>query len=334
MSPDPRPLVVLAVAPHPDGRALLETEARVVECDDPTEERLTRAAADADGILVRHRPPCTERLLAACPRLRVVGRYGAGLDTVDLAAATRLGVAVVHAPDANADAVAEHTLMLMLACVKRTLALDRMTRSGDWSTARYRGITELRGKTLGVIGVGNIGRRVARLAAAFGMRVVGYDPHVSADEMRRRAAEPVASLEALLPQADIVTWHAPLTPETRRLIGERTIGLMKPGAIFINTGRGGAHDERVLHAALSAGRLRAAGLDVWEAEPPSPDSPLFALENVVCTPHVAGVSEEADRAIALQVAAEMLRVLRGEKPRALANADVWPLRRKELERAP
>ncbi len=323
-----RPLIVLAVAPHPDGRALLEAEARVAECGTLTEEGLIRAAADADGILVRHRPACTERLLAACPRLRVVGRYGAGLDTVDLAAATRLGIAVVHAPEANADAVAEHTLMLMLCCAKRTRALDRMARAGDWGAARYRGITELRGKTLGIVGVGNIGRRVARLAGALGMRVLGHDPWVSAEEIRRRGAEPVETLEALLPQADVVTWHAPLTPETRHRIDERTIRLMKPGAVFVNTARGGVQDERALHAALEEGRLRAVALDVWEAEPPSPDNPLLARDDVVCTPHVAGVSEEADRAIALQVAGAMLRVLRGERPQTLANADVWPRRRR------
>lgn len=324
MAAEPRPIVLLAVPPHPDGRALLEQEATVVECAELTEAAVIAAAQEAEGLLIRHKPLCTESLMAGCPRLRVVGRYGAGLDTVDLAGATRLGVAIVHAPDANAPAAAEHALMLMLHCVKNTRVTDRMARAGDWRQVRYQGITELRGKTLGIIGVGRIGRTVAQLAAAFGMRRIGFDIALSADELRRRGVEPVDSLEALLGAADIVTCHTPLTERTRKLIDRAAIARMKRGAIFINTSRGGVHDETALYEALVDGRLRAAGLDVWAQEPPSPDNPLFRLDQVVCTPHVAGVTEEADRAIALQVTGEMLRVLRGDKPEALANPDVWP----------
>jgi len=324
MAAEPRPLVLLAVPPHADGRALLEQETSVVECTELTEAAVIAAAQEAEGLLIRHKPLCTESLMAGCPRLRVVGRYGAGLDTVDLAAATRVGVAVVHAPDANAPAAAEHALMLMLHCVKNTRITDRMARVGDWRQARYHGITELRGKTLGIVGVGRIGGAVAYLAAAFGMRRVGFDIALSTDELRRRGVEPAESLEALLGASDIITCHTPLTPRTRRLIDRAAIARMKRGAIFINTSRGGVHDEAALYDALVNGRLRAAGLDVWEQEPPSPDNPLFRLDQVVCTPHVAGVTEEADRAIALQVAGEMLRVLRGEKPEALANPEVWP----------
>ncbi|MBI4636612.1 MAG: hydroxyacid dehydrogenase [Candidatus Rokubacteria bacterium] len=324
MPTDPRPLVVLAGPLHPDGKALLEREARVVVCDDETEAGLVRVAAEAQGILFRIKPSCTESLMAACKRLRVVGRHGVGLDTVDIPAATRLGVAVVHAPGSNSQAVAEHTLMLMLACVKRTLLVDRLTRAGDWSTKRYAGNTELGGKTLGIVGVGNIGRRVARFAGALGMRVLGYDPYVPDDELRRRGAEPVGSLDALVSQADVVTCHTPLTAETRHMINERTIGLMKPGAVFINTSRGPVQDERALFEALTRGRLSAAGLDVWEEEPTPRDSPLLNLENVVCTSHVAGVTTEANRQMAVQVAAEMARVLRGERPEVLVNPEVWP----------
>jgi D-3-phosphoglycerate dehydrogenase len=324
MAAEPRPIVLLAVPPHPDGRALLEQEATVVECTELTEAAVIAAAQEAEGLLIRHKPLCTESLMAGCPRLRVVGRYGAGLDTVDLAAATRVGVAIVHAPDANAPAAAEHALMLMLQCVKNTRITDRMARAGDWRQVRYQGITELRGKTLGIIGVGRIGRTVAQLAAAFGMRRIGFDIALSVDELRRRGVEPVDSLEALLGAADIVTCHTPLTERTRKLIDRAAVARMKRGAIFINTSRGGVHDETALYEALVDGRLRAAGLDVWEQEPPSPDNPLFRLDQVVCTPHVAGVTEEADRAIALQVTGEMLRVLRGDKPEALANPEVRP----------
>lgn len=322
MAPDVRPLVVLAGAIHPDGRALLESEARVTVCDDETEAGLASAAAGADAILFRARPRCSESLMAACKRLRVVGRHGAGLDIVDIPAATRLGVAVVHAPGSNSQAVAEHTLMLMLMCVKRALDVDRMTRDGDWG-ARRGGNTELAGKTLGIVGVGNIGRRVAAFAGAVGMRVLGYDKYVPAEEVRRRGAEPVSSLDELLPLVDVLTCHTPLTEETRHMIDARALDLMRKGAVFINTSRGGVQDERAVFEALGKGHLRAAGIDVWEEEPVSPDNPILRLPNVVVSSHVAGVTHEAMRQMATQVSAEMLRVLRGERPHVLVNPEVW-----------
>ena len=182
-----RPLVVLAGAIHPAGRANLETEARVVVCDDETEAGFLKVAADADGLLFRAKPRCTESLMAVCKRLKVVGRHGVGLDTVDIPAATKLGVAVVHAPGSNSQSVAEHALMLMLMCAKRARQVDRWTREGNWS-ARQGGNAELKGKTLGVVGIGNIGRLVAKFAGALGMRVLAYDPYVADDEIRRRGA--------------------------------------------------------------------------------------------------------------------------------------------------
>src|SRR5213594_1704179 len=156
--PTDRPLVVLAGPIHPAGRANLETEARVVVCDDETEAGFLSVAADADGLLFRAKPRCTASLMAACKRLKVVGRHGVGLDTVDIPAATKLGVAVVHAPGSNSQSVAEHALMLMLMCVKKTLAIDKATRKGDWGARSRVGNTELGGKTLGIVGVGNVGR--------------------------------------------------------------------------------------------------------------------------------------------------------------------------------
>ena len=319
-----RPLIVLAGPIHPDGKAVLEKEARVVVCEDESEAGVVKMAAEAQGILFRVRPRCTESLMAACRSLKVVGRHGVGLDTVDIPAATRLGVAVVHAPGSNSQAVAEHALMLMLACVKRTVEIDRMTRKGDWSARHQVVNTELAGKTLGIVGVGNVGRRVARFAGAIGMRVLAYDKYVPADEVRRRGAEPVGSLDELLPQVDVLTCHTPLTSETRHMIDERALAQMKPGVIFINTSRGPVHSERALFEALAQKRLAAAGLDVFEQEPSPLDNPLFNLDNVVCSGHVAGVTLEANKAASLQVTAEILRVLRGERPEVLANPDVWP----------
>jgi D-3-phosphoglycerate dehydrogenase / 2-oxoglutarate reductase len=319
-----RPLVVVGGAIHPDAIGQLEAEARVVVADEATEEGMLRAARHAEAILFRIRPRATRTLLAACPRLRCVGRHGVGLDIVDLAAATDLGIAVVHAPGSNADSVAEHALMLILACAKKTLEIDRLTRAAEWGPTRWHGIMELKGKTLGIVGVGNIGRRVARMGAALGLRVLGYDKYVPADEVRARGAEPVESLEALLRAADIVTCHTPLTEETRHMIDGRAIALMKPGVIFINTSRGPVQDEAALLEALEGGKVRAAGLDVWEDEPVSSDNALLRRSNVVASSHVAGVTEEAYRAIGLQVTAEILRVLRGERPHVLGNPELWP----------
>lgn len=324
MAQDQKPLVVVGGPIHPTGIELLQTEARVAIAEDLTEEGIIREAREAEAILFRIKPPCTERLMVACPKLKVVGRYGVGLDTVDLPAATRLGIPVVHAPGSNSDSVAEHAVMLMLSCVRKTIPIDRATRRGEWRGAHFRGITELRGATLGIIGVGNIGRRVAHIARGFGMTVLGYDPYVPRDELRRREVEPVSDLGELLARADIVTCHTPLSTETRHMINEQTIARMKDGAIFINTSRGPVQGERALFEALTRGKLRAAGLDVWEEEPTSADNPLLNLENVICTSHVAGLSETANRNIALGVTSEILRVLRGEKPKVLGNPDLWP----------
>jgi D-3-phosphoglycerate dehydrogenase len=321
MSPD-RPLVILAGPINAAGHANLEREARVVLCEDETEAGFVKIAAQAQGILFRAKPRCTESLMAACKQLKVVGRHGVGLDTIDIPAATKLGIAVVHAPGSNSQAVAEHALMLMLVSVKRTVQIDRMTRSGDWGGRRDSQNTELAGKTLGIIGVGNVGRRVAKFTGALGMRVLGYDPYVPEDELKRRGVEPVKSLEALLPQVDVLTCHTPLTPETKHMINHKTLGLLKPGAIYINTSRGGVQQEEALFEALTRGQLAAAGIDVWEEEPASRDNKLFNLDNVVCSSHVAGVTKEASKQASLQVTEEMLRVLRGEMPETLVNPEV------------
>jgi D-3-phosphoglycerate dehydrogenase len=318
-----KPLVVLAGLIHPDGKALLETEARVIVSDNLTEDGIIHDAREAEGILIRLRPSATERLMSSCKRLRVLGRHGVGLDNVDLPAATRLGIPVVHAPGSNSDAVAEHAIMLMLAAAKKTIQIDRMTRKGEWSEGRAQGIFELRGKTLGIIGVGNIGRRVAGIAGAFGMRVLGCDPYVAPEELRARGAAPVG-LDALLAQSDVITVHTPHTTETHHIINAGAVAKMKPGVVFVNTSRGKTQDERALFEGLTRGKIRAAGLDVWEEEPTPVDNPLLNLDNVVCTSHLAGVSGEANRNIAMQVAGEMLRVLRGEKPKVLGNPDLWP----------
>ena len=322
MTNDPRPLVVLCGKIHPDGQALLEREARVVLTEDLSEPTVLALAKDAQGILFRAKPFCSEGLMTACQKLKVVGRHGAGLDIVDIPAATRLGVAVVHAPGSNSQAVAEHALMLMLMCAKRAVEVDKGTRTGNWFARHDAANTELGGKTLGIVGIGHVGRRVAKFAGALGMHVLAYDKFVSDDEVRRRGAVPQASLEALLPQVDVLTCHTPLTSETRGMINEKTLGLMKRGAIFVNTSRGPVQEERALFKALATGQLAAGGIDVFEEEPTPLDNPILNLPNVIVSPHAAGVTREATRQTGVQVAEEMLRVLRGERPKVLVNPEV------------
>ena len=322
MTNDPRPLVVLCGKIHADGQALLERETRVVLTEDLSEANVIALATGAQAILFRSKPFCSEALMAACRQLKVVGRHGAGLDIVDIPAATRLGVAVVHAPGSNSQAVAEHALMLMLMCAKRAVEVDKGTRAGNWFARHDAQNTELGGKTLGIVGIGNVGRRVARFAGALGMRVLAYDKYVPDEEVRRRGAEPQPSLEAMLPQVDVLTCHTPLTDETRAMINERTLGLMKRGAILVNTSRGPVQDERALFKALVTGQLGAGGIDVFEEEPTPLDNPILNLPNVVVSPHAAGVTREATRQIGVQVAEEMLRVLRGEMPHVLVNPEV------------
>ena len=319
-----KPLVILAGPIHPDGVKQLEAEVRVVVSNEETEAGIIKAAQEASGILFRLKPDCTRSLMAACKQLKVVGRHGAGLDIVDLDAATDLGVAVVHAPGSNSNSVAEHAIMLMLASAKQAVVVDKRTRLADWGKSRTQGLLEMNGRTLGIIGVGNIGRRVAKIAGAMGMRVIGYDKYVAADEVRNRGAEPMPDMASVLRQADVVTCHTPLTKETRHMINAAAIALMKPGVIFINTSRGKVQDEEALRVALEGGKIRAAGIDVFEEEPVSSDSRLLQLDNVIVSPHIAGVTEETTRGMAMQVTAEMLRVLRGEKPHVLGNPDLWP----------
>jgi D-3-phosphoglycerate dehydrogenase len=319
-----KPLVIVAGPIHQDGIKQLESEARVIVSGEETEAGMIKVAQEASGILFRAKPLCTRSLMSALKQLKVVGRHGVGLDTIDLPAATELGIPVVHAPGSNSNSVAEHAIMLMLALAKQAVVVDRRTRLADWGKNRWQGLLEMNGKTLGIIGVGNIGRRVAKTAAALGMRVIAYDKYVPADELRNRGVEPLPDLVSVLRQADVVTCHTPHTKDTHHMINADTIAQMKPGVIFINTSRGKVQDEEALRVALESGKIRAAGIDVFEEEPVSSDSRLLQLDNVIVSPHIAGVTEETTRGTAMQVTGEMLRVLRGEKPQVLGNPELWP----------
>jgi D-3-phosphoglycerate dehydrogenase len=265
----------------------------------------------------------TAELLKRCPRLLCVSTSGAGYDTVDVDACSKAGIIVVNQAGMNAGAVAEHTLGMMLALSKRIAESDRRLR-------RERGFAredlmgrEISGKVLGLVGIGHVGTRVARLAQAFAMTVLAYDPYLSAEEIARRGALSV-SLDELLAQSDFVSIHCPRTSETLGMIGGRAFARMKKGAAFVTTARGGIHDEEALFEALQSGQLSGAGLDVWEKEPPPLQHPLLTLDNVIATFHTAGVTREARRNVAEQGAEQIVGLLKGGRPPRLVNPEAWP----------
>ncbi|WP_375000847.1 hydroxyacid dehydrogenase [Aeromicrobium sp. CTD01-1L150] len=263
-------------------------------------------------------------LLNQSPRLLALASTGAGYDYIDIDACTEAGVIVCHQGGTNGEAVAEHALGLMLALTKRLMVADRALRRGTLTDRFALQGNDLAGKTLGVIGLGTIGSRLAELCAGlFDMRVLAYDPYVDAATIRTRHATK-ADLADLLHQSDFVSVHCPRTSETMGMLGGQEFSSMRPSAFFITTARGGIHDEYALADALRAGRLAGAGIDVFLSEPPAADHPLLALDTVIATPHTAGVTAEAVRAMAGGAARQWLTVFSGRLPPRLVNPEAWP----------
>uniref|UniRef100_UPI0035B434C6 hydroxyacid dehydrogenase n=1 Tax=Hylemonella sp. TaxID=2066020 RepID=UPI0035B434C6 len=262
-------------------------------------------------------------LLARCPKLLCVSSNGAGYDTVDVAACTAAGVIVVNQAGGNAASVAEHTLGLMLGVSRRMIEGDRrLHREIGYSRESVMG-HEIQGKTIGLVGIGHIGKRVAKLARAFGMNVIATDPFVHPDEIIRRGAKAV-SFEELLTQSDFVSLHCPRDASTMKMMNAATFSKMKKGSIFITTARGGIHDEAALVEALESGHLAGAGIDVWDQEPPPLDHPLLAMDNVYGTFHMAGVTHESRRNVAAIGAEQIADLLAGGSPPRLINPEAWP----------
>ena len=257
--------------------------------------------------------PIDERFFAAAPRLRVVGRHGVGYDNVDIEAARGRGVRVVNTPLPIIEPVAEHVIMLLLAVTRRLLPGYLAVREGRWRGSDNAPGKELAGKTLGLVGLGNTGRRVAEIAAlGFKMNIVYFDK-IQRPEAEKNYGAERRSFEEVLASSDFISLHVNLSAETRRLIDARAFSLMKPGAIFINAARGAMVDEEALVSALDSGRLAGAGIDVFDREPPGADHPLLRHPQVVYTPHVAGGSTESKRGCSL-VALDVVKVLRGQPP--------------------
>ena len=261
-------------------------------------------------------------LLARCPQLLCVSSGGAGHDTVDVEACTKAGVAVLNQVGGNAASVAEMAIGLMIATSRRIVESDRKLRTETGFSRESVMGHELSGRVLGIVGIGHAGTKTATLAQAFGMRVLAFDPLLTAEQIRARGAEPV-DLDSLVAQADIVSLHCPREAATLKMFDAQRFAAMKKGALFISTARGGIHDERALAQALQSGHLAGAGLDVWEPEPPALDHPLLALPNVVATFHTAGVSHEGRRNVASMAAEQIVQTLSGKRPPRLVNPEVW-----------
>jgi D-3-phosphoglycerate dehydrogenase len=288
------------------------------------EEELIKELRDVDAVFAGG-DPFTERVIASARKLKIIARDGVGLDRVDLKAATEAGVVVTIAP-AVCESVADLTFGLILSVMRRILIADRGVRSQQWNLRRKFVGRDVHKATLGIIGLGRVGFGVARRAKGFEMRVLGYDPYVKPERIRELGVEPT-DLRTLLRESDIVTIHAPLTEETKGLIGAEEISLMKDGSYLINTARGAIVEEKALYEALKKGKLAGAGLDVLTVEPPLPDNPLLKLENVVLTPHIGNDTVEAFRRLSLQAAADIIRVLEGRPPIHAVNPEAFGKRR-------
>ena len=302
----------------PAGITLLEDQFAVdVRLNMPRQLLLEQIAPYA-AVITRSGTPVSADLLHAGSNLQVVGRAGIGVDNIDIPAATRRGVAVVNAPNGNVRAAAEHTIALMFALARNIVPAHCKLVGGVWGKSAFMG-TEIAGKTLGIIGLGKVGSQVARKAQALDMDVIAYDPFI-----RAKDGIPLLELDDLLRRADVVTLHVPLTPITAGMIGARELGLMRATATLINCARGKVVDEGALYDACKSGRIAGAAVDAFASEPPGAH-PLFTLPNLVVTPHLGGTTHESMRASALEVAEEVLAVLRGERPRYCLNDEVFTM---------
>jgi D-3-phosphoglycerate dehydrogenase / 2-oxoglutarate reductase len=309
---------------------LLEGLAEPLGPASPGPEDPFRHVGSADAI-VAGRLRYSAEVMDRAPRARVISRTGIGYDRVDVQAATRRGIVVCHTPDAPTASTAEHAVALMLAVAKRLKRWERELRlGGEDFIDRATGV-ELAGKVVGLIGLGRIGGRVARICRALGMAVLAWDPYVGAGSARDLEVELVGSLDELLERSDVVFLHAPLTAETRGLMDAGRIGKMRRGAILVNTARGEMVDHGSLLSALTEGHLGGVGLDVTDPEPLDPGHPLLDREDVVVTPHVATATAEARQRIAQQAVSQALQVLKGKRPPHMVNPEAWEIRRRSAQ---
>ncbi len=284
-------------------------------------DELKSIIADYDAIVVRSETKVTKDIIDAGAKLQVIARAGVGLDNVDINAASQKGIVVLNAPTGNTIAAAEHTMAMMLALARHVPQANAKLKSGVWQRSSFTG-NELKGKTLGVIGLGNVGSEVARRSAAFKMRIIGYDPFVSEDYARNISIE-IMPMKELLKESDYITLHLPLTPETKGMIGAKELETLKPTARIINCARGGLIDEEALYNAIETGKLAGAAIDVFSKEPAT-DNILLKSDKIIVTPHLGASTEEAQAGVAVDAAEQVLAILNGQSARYAVNVPQIP----------
>jgi len=317
------------VSEHIDesGIAVLKQSDQVelIYFDDPVSDDVFNPVfKEASAVMVRSKE-ITRKLIQSAPNLEIIAKHGVGVDNIDVDAATDAGIPVTITPGANSDAVADLAIAMMLALSRNLFKGDADLKGGRFTRREHYTGLELGGKTVGIIGLGRIGSRVARRCAlGFGMAILTYDPFISTEYASRFDAELVADLETVLKESDYITIHAPLTDLTKDMFGEKQLRMMKPDAFIINTARGGIINEADLYRVLNENRIRGAGLDVFVKEPPLPDeNPLLSLDNIIVSSHFGSVAKESTIKMATWAAEEILRVIEGEKPKNPINPEVY-----------
>lgn len=321
-TPSVRPKILIPEKVSPDGLALLSPHFTIDQPKSLTPSLLLELIPSYNALIIRSETKVTSAVLSAAKNLKVVARAGVGVDNIDVEAATQHGVIVVNSPSGNIVAAAEHTIALLMSVARNVPAGDRSLRSGGWERSKLVG-TEVGGKTLGVIGLGKVGLKVARMGVGLGMKVVALDPYASPEIAASASVMLVPDLASLLPVADFLTIHTPLIASTLDLIGEKELSLMKKTAKILNVARGGVYNEQALLDALNAGTIAGAGLDVFTSEPPAPESAAEALcrhAKVVATPHLGASTVEAQENVSLDVCAQVLSILQGGLPTSAVNA--------------
>lgn len=299
---------------------ILPIDAELIGVQCKTEEDVIEKCKDAVGLINQY-APISRKVMESLPNLKIVARYGVGVNTIDLPAATDLGIIAANVPDYCMDEVSDHAMALILACARKVVLMNNEVKNGNWDYKVSIPLYRVRGKNLGLLSFGRIAQTLAKKALAFGMNLLVFDPYVPESVAKEFGAK-LVSLEELLKEADFVSVHSPLTPETEHMISNKEFSMMKKTAFIVNTGRGPVIDEEALKKALEEGLIAGAGLDVIEVEPPSADNPLLKMNNVVLNPHVAWYSVEAEEELRTKAARNVAEVLQGYFPKYLVNKDV------------
>ncbi|MEW6334289.1 MAG: hydroxyacid dehydrogenase [Thermodesulfobacteriota bacterium] len=315
---------ILIVQPiHERGMQVFDERFDVRVASDPSAATVIKEIKGVEGVVVRM-APFTREIIEAADALKVIGRHGVGVDTIDVQAATEKGIVVTNTPNANATSVAEHTLTAIGALAKRVVTYDHAIRNEQWELRNSYGAIDLDDKILGLVGIGRIGSMVARrAAAAFNMKAIAFDPYVTPEKAQEMGVTLCPRMDDVFSQADVVSLHTPLTPETRRLVNAERLRMMKPTAFLVNFSRGEVIDEKALYDALKAGVIAGAAIDVYDPEPPLKDNPLFELGNIILSPHSAALTGECVIRMATGAAEGVVDVLTGRRPQFVVNPEVF-----------